>query len=141
MPAGGKDAMSAVLDRNSDAILDDWVKRQLQATTARMDLINEAELRDESKRFLASFKRGLASGNRSNIDKDDWADAVDLLGNLSRSRALQGFSPSETATFVFSLKEPLFASLRAALKDEPEQLANEMWSATTLLDKLGLYTT
>jgi rsbT co-antagonist protein RsbR len=63
-----------------------------------------------------------------------------MLGGVSRSRAMQGFSPSETATFVFSLKQPLFVRLRQEVKDA-EALAEELWAATVLLDKLGLYTT
>ena len=59
---------------------------------------------------------------------------------LSASRARQGFTPTETATFVFSLKQPLFAVLREAYKQDAEGLAREMWVATTLLDKLGLFT-
>ncbi len=51
-----------------------------------------------------------------------------------------GFSPSETATFVFSLKQPLFARLRAEIR-ETDPLVDEMWAASTLLDKLGLHTT
>ena len=40
---------------------------------------------------------------------EGWSAVRELLGEFSRSRALQGFTPSETATFIFSLKEPLFA--------------------------------
>jgi len=65
----------------------------------------------------------------------------DLLGDFSRTRAVQGFTPSQTATFVFSLKEPLFALLRDEIKDDADKLADEMWTATKLVDKLGLYTT
>jgi rsbT co-antagonist protein RsbR len=64
-----------------------------------------------------------------------------LLDELSRARLVQGFSPSETATFVLSLKEPLFELLRREIGDNADSLAREIWSATGLLDKLGLYTT
>jgi|SRR5262245_9715447 len=64
----------------------------------------------------------------------------DLLGSFSRSRALQGFTPSETATFIFSMKEPLFSLFRDELKGKPQKLADQTWLVTKLLDKLGLYT-
>src|SRR5262245_65827477 len=67
-------------------------------------------------------------------------DTRSRRGSISRSRALQGFTPSETATFIFSMKEPLFTLLRDELKGKPRQLADLTWSATKLLDKLGLYT-
>jgi rsbT co-antagonist protein RsbR len=41
---------------------------------------------------------------------------------------------------VFSLKEPLFALLRQKIGKNPDRLAEEIWTATLLLDKLGLYT-
>jgi rsbT co-antagonist protein RsbR len=63
----------------------------------------------------------------------------EFLADLSRSRVKQGFTPSETAVFVFSLKEPLFARMRAAIKDA-EELGTATWDASSLLDELGLYT-
>ena len=64
-----------------------------------------------------------------------------MLNELSRSRGVQGFSPSETASFVFSLKKPLFERLRREFSKDPEALAELTWAATQLLDNLGLYTT
>jgi rsbT co-antagonist protein RsbR len=64
-----------------------------------------------------------------------------MLGDLSRSRAVQGFTPSETATFVFSLKQPLFDVLRQELEGQPATLMDEFWAASTVLDRMGLYTT
>src|SRR4029079_19506793 len=52
-----------------------------------------------------------------------------------------GFSPSQTATFVFSLKEALFTQLRRDLAKDPAQLASATSSVSSLLDRLGLYTT
>jgi rsbT co-antagonist protein RsbR len=65
----------------------------------------------------------------------------DTLSEISRSRALQGFSPKETATFVFSMKRPFFTAIREELRNDPIGMATEMWNATELLDALGLYTT
>jgi rsbT co-antagonist protein RsbR len=62
------------------------------------------------------------------------------VGEVSRSRAIQGFTPTETATFVLSLKQPLFVRLRKIHDGQPDYLFEELWTATVLLDKLGLYT-
>jgi rsbT co-antagonist protein RsbR len=70
-----------------------------------------------------------------------WANTREFLAGVSRARANQGFSPSETATFVFSLKLPLFAKLRQEYGSDAAGLAAEVWTATALLDKLGLWTT
>ncbi|MEP6790563.1 MAG: STAS domain-containing protein, partial [Ramlibacter sp.] len=51
-----------------------------------------------------------------------------------------GFSSSETATFVFSLKQPLFSALRIAYAEDPKALIESLWHVSTMLDMLGLVT-
>jgi rsbT co-antagonist protein RsbR len=130
--------LATILERHEKDVLNEWVDQQLAAVTRRRDLINEQELREDSRRFLAIFRQ--AAQNERGADAD-WDEARAFLEDLSRTRARQGFSPSETATFVFSLKQPLFARLRQDLGRDPEALAGEMWSTTVALDRLGLYTT
>jgi rsbT co-antagonist protein RsbR len=64
----------------------------------------------------------------------------EMLSSISRSRATQGFSPSETASFVFSLKQPLFMALKESFT-QAQELVDQIWAVSILLDKLGLYTT
>ena len=63
-----------------------------------------------------------------------------MLEGFSHTRGLQGFTPSETASFVFSLKSPLFSALRKS-ENNAAELVENMLSADLLLDNLGLYTT
>jgi rsbT co-antagonist protein RsbR len=136
----GKTRLADLLRKDEAAILDDWVKRQLSAATRRADLMGEAELREQSRRFLRLVSESLRDGD-TDIAAAGWAPVVDFLAELSGSRARQGFSPIETATFVFSLKEPLFRALRGHVGGDAEALADETWTATVLLDALGLQTT
>ena len=123
-------------------ILPEWLRYQLQATSLRRDLLKDDDLRDQSRRFLGVFRKGLQGGNGEvDIHGEPWGEAREMLADISRSRARQGFSPSETATFVFSLKQPIFDRLRKELSGEPELLATEMWKTSEILDKLGLLTT
>jgi rsbT co-antagonist protein RsbR len=64
----------------------------------------------------------------------------EVLEDFSHARATQGFTSSETAVFVFSLKEPLFDMLRREVGADADQLAHTTWEVTRLLDRLGLYT-
>jgi len=130
--------LATILERHEKDVLNEWVEQQLAAVTRRRDLVNDQELREHSRRFLAIFRQ--AAQNDSGADAD-WGEARAFLEDLSRTRARQGFSPSETATFVFSLKQPLFARLRQDLGRDPDALAGEMWSTSVALDRLGLYTT
>jgi rsbT co-antagonist protein RsbR len=64
-----------------------------------------------------------------------------MLEDLSVSRAQQGFSPSETAAFIFSLKETLFEQLTLDLAKDPRAAGIAVIETNQLLDRLGLYTT
>ena len=120
-------------------ILSDWLPLQLQAAGARPDLINEDDLLRESTSFLAAFSRALTTDDLD-IRADGWAPVREQLQRLSASRAARGFSPSETATFIFSLKQPLFSHIAKSTKDAAS-MAEDVWTMTRALDDLGLYTT
>jgi rsbT co-antagonist protein RsbR len=122
-----------------DAILKDWMAYQVSALTLRRDLVKETELRDSSRRFLELFAEAFATGTDSSSPA--WKPVKETLAEVSRMRALQGFSSSETATFVFSLKQPLFDLAQQKAGHDGKRLAESLWDLTMLLDKLGLYTT
>src|SRR5215467_13279253 len=142
-PKEEKSRIPEMIARNESNLLADWMREQLAAKTTRGDLMKESELREQSRQFLSLFVRASSQqhASMSDISAPAWEDAREFLSDISRSRARQGFTPSETATFVFSLKQPLFALMRRELESDPKRLADEMWVATALLDKLGLYTT
>jgi rsbT co-antagonist protein RsbR len=91
--------------KNEQKILDQWIAQQLSATTRRADLIKENEMREQSREFLKLFIDAMQTESRD-IEAPAWKSVKEMLSGVSRSRAVQGFSPSETAMFVFSLKEP-----------------------------------
>jgi rsbT co-antagonist protein RsbR len=140
MNSDEKTRLPQILSDHHAELLADWLREQLSAATLRPDLTSESELRQQSASFLSLFGQAVQSGNLTDIEAPEWTEVRDMLATISRSRAEQGFSPSETATFVLSLKQPLFARLRQEVM-ESEALAQEMWTATVLLDSLGLYTT
>ena len=123
---------------NQDSILKDWVAYQLSPGTMRRDLVKEQDLREASRRFLDLFVTVVEDGGDSSAQS--WKSAQEFLGELSKTRAQQGFSPSETAMFVFSLKQPLFDMLQRQKQHDGKTLAKDLWDLTVLLDKLGLYT-
>jgi rsbT co-antagonist protein RsbR len=102
--------------------------------------MSEAELAQQSREFLSAFTTAVSTDERFDANGPIWVPVREFLGRISESRVRQGFSPSETATFVFSLKGPVFNRLRASAVD-PQALADEIWKTTLLLDSLGLYTT
>ena len=131
--------VAQLLRKHERDVLQQWLSYQTSATTMRADLIKESDLREQSQRFLHLFT-DIVQQNGHDENTGSWKSVKDMLGEVSRGRVAQGFSPSETATFVFSLKQPLFDMLRRELRDA-EELSREIWITTALLDKLGLYTT
>jgi rsbT co-antagonist protein RsbR len=131
--------IARVLEQDNASLLDDWIAAQSDALSAR-GTISANELRTQSREFISLLQKAAAKNPASTKDSE-WDDVRGFLNELSRSRAIQGFSPSETATFIFSLKGPLFNRLRVAAGSDPDALAADVWNATLMLDELGLYTT
>jgi rsbT co-antagonist protein RsbR len=129
-----------LLGTDAPALLAEWMREQTARGGWRPDLISEGELRAESKEFLELLAGALRRGG-TDLKGAEWEPVLAFLTRLSRSRGQAGFAPSETATFVLSLKQPLFERLRADLRDQPDLQADQIWAVTELLDRLGLFTT
>jgi rsbT co-antagonist protein RsbR len=126
-----------IVERREE-VLTAWVKEQLKE--GRAESLPAAELRAQGDEFLTLIANPADSDSILDAEAEAWAPARAFLADLSRTRARQGFSPSETASFVFALKRPLFAMLRTEFSDDAAQLGEEIWHATELLDQLGLLT-
>ncbi len=129
--------LAETINKHESDILKEWLDNQRAEGTLSKSL--EADVQQQSREFLASLKNSLRQG-RADIMAAEWTELRDLLTNLSRNRMQQGFTPSQTATFIFSLKQPLFERLRKEFGQDADRLAHEVWTATLLLDKLGLWT-
>jgi rsbT co-antagonist protein RsbR len=134
-------SIAHVLVSQRNEILQQWMHQQLSSESMRADLISEADLRSESDRFLEVLSQAVQTGNLSEIRTPEYKPVLEVLEQFSRSRGLQGFTPSETATFVFSFKQPLFNALRKSGDKDPAEQIENLWAANLLIDKLGLYTT
>src|SRR5678816_2899531 len=111
--------MSVISDvlRNQEAtILSEWI-REMAAATRRADLMSDNDLRLQATELLRQITAATQNGGTDRIDGPEWKPVRELLTDISASRAAQGFSPSETATFVFSLKRSLIEALRKEIKD------------------------
>lgn len=139
MPAAGQTLRKIIVHAHQE-LLADWIREQLAASTLRADLMKEGELREQSRELLSLVLAATETGSIVQTDGPQWTPVRDFLTRMSRSRAQQGFSPAETATFVLSLKQPLFTRLRSEFAQDAQGLADEVWATTSLLDKLGLFT-
>src|SRR5215469_10536491 len=96
-----------LLAENEETLLRDWMESQKKSGALRGGQISEAQLTEASRRLLAALRGGAATGQFADITAPVWDQSRTVLEDVSRSRATLGRTPAETATFVFSLKEPL----------------------------------
>jgi rsbT co-antagonist protein RsbR len=128
-----------LLQEQGPAVLSEW-ESQLDRLTLGSRKVRKDEQRAQCGDFLAAFSQALRGANPAGTDDRCWDGVHQVLDDISASRAKAGSTSSETATFVFSIKQPIFAVLRARLVDQPEVLTAASWSVGTVLDRLGLYT-
>jgi len=133
--------ITKLVSARQQELLNGWIEAQLQSTNARPDLISRARLEEQSREFLQLFSRALDRNPSGDIRDSAWDDVRAFLEDLSRSRGTSGFSPSQTAAFVFSMKEPIFRAIRDTNGTAPEQQFEQVWKTTELIDRLGLFTT
>jgi rsbT co-antagonist protein RsbR len=139
MPESNAGILPDLLRRHESEILDEWLREIGSLGLRRSDVIREVDLRTEAKEFITALREAAQSGSMDPASPS-WKGVREFMNGISRTRAQLGISPSETATFVFSLKKPLFNRLRAALASRPDELADQLWLATEFVDKLGLLT-
>ena len=141
MNSTASSTLAKVLKKHEGGLAAEWMKSQQASHAYRPDLIRDTELSRQSTDFLKVLGRTLQKASSDDTASAEWADVTDFLAGVSHSRAQQGFSPSETATFVLSLKQPLFTAMREEYKSDSAGLVDAMWAVTEVLDKLGLHTT
>jgi len=117
-----------------------WLE-QMSAATRRGDLMKDAEIQQQIRDFLEGMVEGLRSGVQTDLDAPAWEKPREMMRTISASRAVQGFTTSETASFILSLKQPLFTMVRKELSSNPDEMFQEIWNANLLIDKFALFTT
>ena len=137
--ADHRSKLATIVREHEPQILSEWI--DLLAKAGGRGGVERAEVEAHARTFVRLLADAMQADGSGGIDGPEWTKVRDMLATLSSSRARQGSSPTETATFVFSFKEPLFARLQGEYRADAEGLARELLTATLLLDQLGLLTT
>jgi rsbT co-antagonist protein RsbR len=133
--------MANTLRKHQAQVLGEWVKTlQGDAASRGKARISPQDLSAQAEEFLQLLTALITSANPEDRGGAQYKALEEFLGSVSRSRVQQGFSSAETATFIFSFKQPLFTALRSEAGNDANLLADEIWTATKLLDELGLVT-
>ena len=119
--------MAAYLREHQDKVVGRWSDLVVAGMRGRSSAV---EVRRDLEDLYSLVIRAM-----SGADEQAAGELRAALTELSRSRARNGFSPSETALGVFSLKEAVYEQVAGAPELIPDFLA-----FSRLVDDLGLHT-
>jgi rsbT co-antagonist protein RsbR len=128
-----------ILRKHEREILEEWISL-LKGGRGKTGRLKEGELDAQTHDVFGALRAATESGVDNDVTNERYGALREILGNISRSRALQSYTPSETAAFVLSLKEPILNRLGKSISD-PASLCREVMTLTLLMDQLALYTT
>jgi rsbT co-antagonist protein RsbR len=138
--ASGVSRVVEVLKKYEKELLTDWLAELKAGGTGNDGRVSETELHTQAKEFLGTLGEASRIAGVGDIERPEWSPVRDFLDGVSRARVTQGYSSDQTATFIFSLKRPLFKRLSKEIGSDAKVLAEETWTASELIDKLGLHT-
>ena len=141
MPNEPRTRLAAVLSKYEAELVSEWVRLQMGEVTTSGHGTEERQVREESTEFISALRDAVERTDGRYISAPEFSRVRENLETVCTARLAQGYTPSEVATYIFSLKQPLFSKLRNEFRDNSDVFAEEVWTATALIDKFGLYIT
>jgi rsbT co-antagonist protein RsbR len=130
--------VSELFSKHEKKLYQDWIAEQRAIKLMETKLVSATEIEKQSADLIRLLAGLPESAYAADVDTPVWSEVRDYLNQISGKWAEHGIRPAETALFIFSLKQPLFSLIRREISDM-SVLADVTWTATILLDKLGLY--
>ncbi|HEX8634535.1 MAG TPA: STAS domain-containing protein [Pyrinomonadaceae bacterium] len=142
MPSSTKTQISGrvveLLSARRDEILNIWIKQRLESEDFRDELISKHELRQQSQQIVEMLGRALQESDGADFDEPSFDELRVFLNEISRQRAVKGYTPSENATYILSLRNVVLPILAEDFEGDTVTLVGEMNHFTRLLDRMGL---
>ena len=136
-----KDLQTPMLVKKKEKeILKDLIGKYLSSPTLPLDLIKKEDLEEESRKFLKEFVIAVSFGEMEDIHTPQFKPVIQCLRDFSRKCAQLGFTPSETTSYLFFLREILLGFITREFRSQPEIINQEVIITSQLLDKLGMIT-
>lgn len=140
MAEQGKSVAEVMTEREVE-ILEAWLDKVWTLPGSRTpELMTKEQLREQTRELLKTLTIAFSAEQYEDIEQTEFAESVAMLRDISALRAEQGFTPSETAAYIFSFKSSLLAYLQEEFGDKPELLNNEIIKMNTIIDALGMIT-
>lgn len=134
------DSIVDLLRQKKKQILTTWMRMQLADEALRDDLMPNEQLRNQSDELLTTLFSVLTDANLTQLNTPEIEPLVSLLSNISMTRARLGYTPRETAIYIFSLKDALLETIQADLDNDPKRLYQESRKINRFVDSLGVVT-
>ncbi|MBK5991009.1 STAS domain-containing protein [Streptomyces microflavus] len=121
-----------LLSADRERVESEWIDSVAGSLKGR---ISKAEVDRELRELYEALVEGITAGGED-ARGENLSETRALLTELSRNRARQGFTPSETAISVLALKRALEPALRDGSAEDTERY---LW-LSRILDDLALFT-
>lgn len=129
--------IAEVMKNSQQEILKLWVE-QIRAGGKRLvETVGEEDCKRFTRDFLDGLTKAMPSGD--DIETETYSEVRAINEKLSSVTASKDITLSETATFVFSLKDAMLASFQNAFQQK-ERLNEVIGAVNRLVDKMGLFT-
>lgn len=136
MPAPDDPTWPRLLLDHRNPIMSSWLRMTESELGGR---ITTQELQQDLDEVWAALFDGVASSSVLDVEDSAFAGLRSLLADLGRTRARQGFSPTEAATSVFALKRAVLAVLAESDAADAADGFRAFGELSVFVDSLGLH--
>lgn len=130
-----EDNSTQILKEKKDAILELWISKQM----AEDSYFNAEDQKEDSEDFASAFLNALNASSINDKDAKGFEKVHDILMGISVSRAKRGFTPRETAVYMFTFKEALLEILSNDVSD-PVKLYENSLKISKIVDNMAILT-
>ncbi|MBN2010495.1 STAS domain-containing protein [candidate division KSB1 bacterium] len=128
--------VKTILKSKQTDILDLWKKHLFTKSKQLIELIGLDNLNQRTTNFLTQFIDALSIGD--DISQENYKRTREFLSDLSQEMTQKNLTPSETAMFVFSVKDAIFPLLMAEF--DGKKFVKSILLINSVIDQLGLVT-
>ncbi len=127
-----------ILGENEKDILEKWIKRLTDIMSRAKNSILKNQLKKDCSDFLRLFINATKSGQYEDLSAPNLKAIINHIKNLSSEREELGFTPTETAQYIFGLKIIIFDLFREKCRNDLSKIFDEITKLNNFLDILGL---
>ncbi|MDQ8200261.1 STAS domain-containing protein [Pelagicoccus enzymogenes] len=128
------------IEERREEIAANWIGEMMKAPSVKADLYGKEKLEAQCRAFLKSFVKVYSQGSAFNSVSLASEELNALLLDVARSRATMGYSSSETAHFIFSLRSVLSKAFSREWSSDNETLLEENARLNEHCERLAIMT-